>query len=256
MRYCLRYTRKTEHLFSDEIIVRYSEKYSLEDLKNFIARHLSQRIILDVREYRPDFTIPSTVTVMLSYEDRDYIPTLYEDCVKYFFAEIADSWDILTSMINLGVSDVRIGNELGFDMERVSAYCNKKNVNVRVFCNICQTNAMLPVDTFTSFFIRPEGIHCYENLVDTCEFFCNIEREAAIYKIYKDEIWHGKLKEIILSLDSDVRSDAIPTVFDVTRINCGKACLRDRCKVCENILSLAKTLDDNGIRFTEKKLKK
>ena len=177
---------------------------------------------------------------------------LIDKNIAFYLEIFVSSWDGLVALIELGVSEVFISNQLAFDLERVSLYCRDKNIKVRVIPNIAQAEGMASVqrDTFKSFFIRPEDLDYYENLIDTLEICAlNTARESVVYDVYKNREWLGDLKDLIEGLDVSVYSKNIPPMFGEKRVFCQKRCYQSRCNLCDNILTLAEELKSNKIEI-------
>ena len=123
---------------ADEIIIRYNEKSaSLIDFVQKWEEH--QRIIVDITELETPIEECLTIfeearklhkefAVLLSY-NQDYVE-LAEMNIPFFFIEGVSCLDDLANQIRLGVSDVYIINELGFNLEKISELCHKNNVQV------------------------------------------------------------------------------------------------------------------------------
>jgi hypothetical protein len=81
------------------------------------------------------------------------------------------------------------------------------------------------------------------------EFFGKPEQIATYYEIYaKEQLWYGKLNEIIIGLDSDIDSRYLHFSFADRRINCEKRCMKGRpCRICDVIQELSETLEDHNL---------
>ena len=149
-------------------------------------------------------------------------------------------YDTIDGFLSLGVTDIYIGNQLGFDIQEVAKKVHAAGVSVRIYPNICQSSYPYS-DKLTQFYVRPEDIPAYENWVDVCELISFNKSDETLYKIYaKEKKWWGPLKEIIFGLDSDIDNRYIGPEFAWFRTNCRKRCLRDgSCKMCKRIEELS-----------------
>ena len=63
--------------------------------------------------------------------DQFYANQLQEHGVPFYFKDPAFTWDQLRGMGSLGVSDVFVSGELGFDLERVKWYADLNNIKIK-----------------------------------------------------------------------------------------------------------------------------
>jgi hypothetical protein len=245
----------------DEIIIKFNQNNL--NLNDFIKdKKPNQRIIVDVTklpnesliDFLPIFISAATAhknfALRLGIDQRDFAPELYESNISYFFDEFIDTWDKLVSIIKLQVSDVYIVSDLGFNLKDVSLYCKKNNVKIRVFPNVSQFSAVVGnLDKIKGFFIRPDDISDYEEFVDVCEFFGDLDKQSVLYEIYTKENWSGKLNQLILNLDnnSNISNKTIAPIFGTMRVNCNKKCYRGQCNKCDRLLSTAQILEENNL---------
>ena len=159
----------------------------------------------------------------------------------------ADSLDKLKELCEMGVTDVYVSGSLGFDLKSARIIADKYNVKIRVIPNMAQVATFGLFEgkrkDISSFWIRPEDIHMYEDLVDVIEFIGNDKKQSTFYEIYfQSKTWKGNLAVIIAGLE-DVNNIAIPKEFTERRLDCGKKCLIDKCHSCfkyKNLADLAK----------------
>ena len=57
-----------------------------------------------------------------------------------------------------------------------------------------------------TFFIRPEDVSIYATFVDVFELVADEKRQQVLYKIYKQEKWFGKLKDVIPTFKGELDS--------------------------------------------------
>ena len=150
-------------------------------------------------------------------------------------------------MGSLGVSDVFVSGELGFDLERVKWYADLNNIKIRCYVNVSQS-MWKAGDGFKDFYIRPEDIDFYGNYIDTIEFYNSVDNQNVLYEIYfKDKEWNGNLREIIKGLKLDINNYYIlGPEFGRRRSQCNKDCIKgERCELCDRLADLAKSLEDS-----------
>lgn len=84
-------------------------------------------------------------------------------------------------MINTGVSDIFITNDLGFDLDRVSKVAkDNKDIQIRCYLNLSQAYSKNNTG-FTDFFIRPEDMNEYSQYINIGEFWMGEEQQNILY---------------------------------------------------------------------------
>lgn len=271
MAFCLNYKRNRDSINKvDQIIIKY---HPSNNLLNFLKSHSNQRIIIDIQDANlliqqnglHFFTLlhqakdnPNNWAIRFpsvfsdNTIDLEHLKILQDLQIPFFFNTYVDRWDILYGMFNLGVSDVYIVNELGFEIDKVSPVVHNHNCKVRVFPNIAQS-AWYNTPDLKKFFIRPEDIDDYKRYVDIFEFFEPDDNSSTmgdiLYHVYaEDKEWYGRLKEIIINLDSNLDGRFTHPLWVTRRVRCGKKCLKgSHCDMCNTIASLGETLERVGI---------
>lgn len=266
MKYCFYYDGKARNLPKvDEVILKYKKntpdliRYCQEadenvrviaDLTVFEEENITYDILTSAASAHKNFA------VLLDIEHQmDIALTLRESMVKVFFTYICDTWDKLFSCILAGASDVYVCGELAFSMKKVHGVCSSRNVQVRVFPNVCQLNSKVNnLNKVTSFFIRPEDLQYYEDYIDVIEFFGSMEKQSVLFDIYKEHKgWKGDVNELILDCGPgmDVPNRNIWESFGKNRVDCGKGCNYNKCTLCYDIFSLAKTIEKKKLEREE-----
>lgn len=173
--------------------------------------------------------------------------------IFYYIDFTCDNLSFFLYLTRLGVCDIVIGGDLGFQIKDVSKAAHDNNINVRVRCNIAQfiANEEPTMDNIISFFIRPEDIDTYAEYVDTFEFFDPESKSYnldTIYEVYaKDKKWSGLLSEIIWNYIDDTDNYYLVPNFVDRRLNCGKRCALGKCKLCYELNNLAKAMKEKQI---------
>lgn len=268
MKYCIQYTKGFRYLKQiDEVIIPlYSShlKTCIEELSD------NQRIVIDIKDIKEVLSnlksfiemkeqhsniavrLPGGFNVDLAAETAI---KLEEVGIPFFFNFRVDKWDTLMALVEVGVSDIYVVNELGFNLDEVSTLCKKNNVNIRVYPNVAQMSAKVTsINHLKSFFIRPEDMMYYEPFVDVCEFFGPEDRQSVLYKIYQEEgKWLGDLKDLIIGLDLSINNRCIVPVFGSARISCRKKCYQGKCISCDKVLTIEKQLNEAKIEVNQVK---
>lgn len=144
---------------------------------------------------------------------------------------------------------------MGFELEKIAEIAHQNNVKVRVFPNVAQSSRKETKDLW-KFWIRPEDFDIYEKYIDVYEFYYErYEQQEIYYNIYaKDKKWLGNLNEIIIGLQEDFDSTRIVPRFAQKRVRCGRECMKGgKCKICDRVIELSKTLEKTPIRVVIKK---
>lgn len=191
------------------------------------------------------------IRFMVSYELIEGLPCFYQ---PGFYD--ADSLDKLRALCERGVTDVYISGQLGFSLFDVRTIVEKFNVKVRVVPNVAQVadfgiGCTQKDGNITAFWIRPEDLELYKELIDVVEFICSDEKQNIFYEIYfQDKSWSGNLGTIIAGLE-EVPNKGLPSNFTLRRIDCGKKCLLDLCHSCYKYKYLAFLVKDNNLNIEE-----
>ena len=260
MNYCIKYDKHSSIRNDvDELIIEYSEKDNT--FLEFLELYKEKRIIISNIEIKYlyekiDFFSElcnkyNNIVFLFDYyfnEYDDMLKEFQEKGMPYFFNKKINNWDELNGYISLGVSDVYIVEDMGFDLEAVKNAATVAEVRVRAFANVAQSSFNASA-ALKKFFIRPEDIELYSDYIDTIEFFGDTKQQEVLYKIYtKDQKWFGKLNELILDFNSDIDSRYIIPRFAERRINCRKDCVRGgKCRMCERIEALSHTLEEANL---------
>lgn len=239
----------------DEIIINYD--YKDAELINFVQKYPDKRIVANtfnlegfaedsvdifkaVREVHPNFAVMCKI-------DED-ITKLKGNNIPFFYISGANSYDEVRSMIEAGVSDIYIENELCFDLPRIAEYCHHNEVKVRVIPNVAQTKSRLPMNDMRKFFIRPEAIELYEDIIDVIEVQCKVlTKQPTVIQIYKDGHWNGDLKILIGNFKESIDNRVFLPAFDEYRMVCKKKCNVGKCNLCNTCFLLGKTLETKEI---------
>ena len=267
MKYCVPYFRYFKYAKEvDEIIIPFNE--SLDIIKRFIEeKEIQSRIILEVddsdmfsenfNDYLPILKNLSGYDSAICFsqyhkEFKNIYSELKDNNIKFFFKTFVRDWDTFHGLINVGVSDIYIVENLGFELNLLGPVAHASEVSIRVFANVCQSS-WSENNPIKSFFNRPEDVYLYEPYVDVIEFFGTEKHEQEVmYKVYaKDKKWFGDLSEIIIGLNMELDSRCLVAAFAPTRIKCGKKCIKGKpCNICDRIIELSQTLQENDIMIT------
>lgn len=271
MKYCVPYLKKFKYKDKvDEFMVDCTEGRNLSIFKQLSSDkskfqpHQRFNLMFDVKDFDEKKDIKQAIALKQSkpevnfsivFKDfsKGYI-NVYEELkaneIPYFFLTRVKSKDEFCGLIEMGVSDIYIVEEMGFILNLLGPLAHAAGVSIRVFANICQSS-WYNTTPEKSFFIRPEGVPVYTPYVDVIEFFGDNNVQEVMYKAYAiDKKWFGNLREIIIGLDKDIDSRSLPASFELKRIRCGKQCvIGGKCSMCDRWVELSKTYSEKGFYF-------
>lgn len=168
--------------------------------------------------------------------------------LRFFFDTRVSDWDTLLGLIDFRVTDVYVVEDLCFELDKVAEIAHSRGVKIRIYPNVAQSK-WYDSNPLKKFFVRPEDIDMYKDYVDSVEFYNVDKKLETYYKIYAlNKKWFGKLNEIILDFNSELDNKYVIPRFIDKRISCGKKCLKGaRCRRCDNVETLSKTLEKSGL---------
>lgn len=171
--------------------------------------------------------------------------------IPFFWLYAVNSYDIVNTLIDLGVSEIRVEAPLTFDLEQLASF----NVPIRMIVNVCYDGRMPRRTGVTGSYVRPEDIELYSNWVDTFEFDASsIDKEAVLLKTYLSGKWPGNLNLLLTNLKFDVDNRGIPTEFGEVRANCKQRCMRSHdCHWCETAFNFCRLIDKNASNWDSEK---
>lgn len=268
MKYCIKYYKNFRYNdVIDEVILDYAtyrnsiiEKLQEQNWKD------NQRIIIDVVLGGTPEIIPTlkmcqkiheNLAIRLDIIQEEMVAGLREANIPFFYANYAKTADEVYGMIKHGVSDIYITESLAFDIENVGSYCKSKNVKVRIIPNIAQYRAGFrsEIPDQYKFFVRPEDVKLYEAYADVFEIIGSDDRLSILYEIYKNEVWDGDLKQLIVGIDEPFLNAGMIALFGPYRLSCGHRCMQEKCSLCLQAKELSTRFADNGLKVIKDKNK-
>lgn len=258
----------------NELIIKFKED-KFPQLISFLKKHQYQRIVISIEDISDKrFTLSAFQDVKNRYKCNNFalrLPDYYvsdqddvaQFCksqnIDFFYNTVANDFSQLNGLIAAGVSDVLIGNDLGFYLPQVKNIATESGVLVRAYPNIAQSTwAATPIEK--KFFIRPEIALAYSEFIDIYEFFQLPDNELSnpdvLYDVYALQgEWSGDLSELILNFNASIDSRCFSSDADLMRAKCGKRCFKKEsgCKICESAFELAKAMKENKYFFNSEK---
>lgn len=231
---------------------------------DFLEKYKNKSIVIDVSNSFEEIDAQllkelykkyNNIKIIFDFYNTDYLIRAKTCEIPFFFVNPVTTIDQLHGFLNHHPTDMYICEELGFSLEKISKLLHDNNVKVRVYPNICQSS-FSDTPSIKTFFIRPEDIALYSSFVDVFELITDEKRQQTLFKIYKQGVWFGKIKDLIPTYKGDLDSRYILGSFGAIRSKCGKRCMyqSDRCSICDRFLELADTLKENNIIVRKEKI--
>ena len=266
MKYCMNYnqiTFKNEYIDkADEWTITYNPKD--DTLLEFLELNKDRRINIFIEEELEDYTLFNEIckkydNVYLKLNSAEAeVPAGLDANGRFFFNIMTTNWNLVHKQLDVGVSDIYIAADLGFDLDRLNIMIDRDKTHIRAYPNLAQS-LWRQQDGLLKFFIRPDDVDRYSLYIDTLEFYNVDPRLDVYYKIYAiDKKWFGNLAEIIIDLTGDKLDNRyIIDEFAKTRIGCEQRCLKGgRCRKCYRVRELANTLEKASVIIRQEDINK
>lgn len=267
MGYAIPFIRNFAYINQPGIQLNINYKPKIKELDNFLEQYGSYRIniifsdfnqnndpkiIKALQEKYPN----SKLVLVLPYYEKELEEFLCQKNFLHYYSQLVNTWDRFQGFLKLNVTDIFIAEELCFSIKDLKEQAQKRNIDLRCYCNVCQSS-WDDTPSLKTFFIRPEDIDLYKDYIDTFEFYVgqkDFARINTLYKIYeKDKRWMGPLNEIIIGYEGNEESAFILPRFGEKRLNCGKRCFKNsRCRFCELSVETGELLKKHNFYFMRK----
>lgn len=247
MNYCLSNNVAPRYLEQAyEIKIHYKDR---DQIKKLSEKYPKASYLLTVPDTLSPFQWEELQTLNLLTQNRltIIIPNkeFIDDCkkcnIKFIFGYAISNWFELNSVVEAGVSQVRLAPPLTHDLEKVRARL-PDDIAIRAVPNVAYDKFFPRKDGVTGSWIRPEDTEAYEKYIHIFEFedCSSASREQVLFDIYSRGEWAGDLNMIITNLDYPGVNRMIPPELSQRRINCGQRCESNRtCHLCYRLLDLA-----------------
>lgn len=249
-----------------DIIFRNGDS-ELDDLIEFVDKIFVHRVNIEFTEtpsiqtMRTINRIKNCAYVRLKDYQWPSVKELRENDVPFFFDSTipADSWNELDSMIQMGVSDVYVANDLAYEAEDVIRLCKAKGVQVRCILNRIPLNIRTTGESFKDIVYRPQDIPVLQKYFDVFEFECGENYDWHVFNVlfkayFVNKHWHGNLAEINpdIKFEGGFPNDYVPNWLNHFRLKCGVSCKRKEkayCKKCQQAEEMSRILIAKGVGF-------
>lgn len=257
MKYCTsNYQWETYRMKVQEL--RFSIKNingALHFLEN--EKHSEHRVILEIPDVN-NMGISLDKLIPLAKENKQIVLDLFklEDLItvakasnkecSYMYHYQVTTWALIQILCYYNVSDILLGEPLVFEMDKVRDNIKSHGINIRV-CPHLGRQITEPVDDGSChFWILPQHMHLYENVIDVCDLLDNnITREATIVDVYTcGKPYVLPMNLLITNFDREVSGGRITEDLIRGRKNCGQRCMVNgmSCHSCDIYMRLAEAV--------------
>jgi hypothetical protein len=197
-----------------------------------------------------DWYILSRHQFILCLGHIDDIQKAVELNIPCFYGYSIETFASLRAFMRLGVSYVRLGLPLVFQLDKVMSVLGESGPKIRGIANIAYMDRLPHEDGISGAWIRPEDLDKYDPYFYSIEFDgVPVNKEEALFRIYiKEKAWAGPLSMLIEGLTSPAANRMISSSITEKRLNCGQRCEESgRCHNCHSEL----TMSDPSVYTTE-----
>lgn len=248
MKFCITARQEAEYLAkADEIKFEYRDRRGIPDFvkkypdKTFILE-IPRGVEVDVAEIKESFYLSNQKLIIclpdITIPEVDELRKL--EIPFYWGYAITTPYD-LKSAADLGVSYIRVGAPLFFDIDVIASY----GIPVRCMVNLANDGFFPNRNGIIGPWIRPEDLNMYGSIIESVDFaFEELSQERALYRIYAErKEWPGNLDMIVKNVDDKAINRMLPTEFTINRLHCKQRCMNNgitrNCHLCETYIKLA-----------------
>jgi hypothetical protein len=258
----------------DSDVYEYTIEYDFDEdtpteLMEFLNEYPNKKVVIDIQtniidikqcaaivKNFPNITYRLDLLSAIAYHQE-----LNEHKIPFMLYGIVENLDMLHSFLQMGVSQITIGYELGFLLPRIFTMIKRDYplIKIRVYPNFYQHIDYTGEMSFIKgFFVRPEDIRSYAQFVNIFELAVPENKKEGLKVLWeayvKTQMWYGDLKPLINGLPQSLDNRVIIPSFGPNRIKCGKRCYLDSgCNLCERILDLGETFIDKEVFLIPRK---
>ena len=199
-------------------------------------------------------------------KDVSYVDKILDTEVKFFFDASVPAFNKthLDDMMQMGVTDVYIADDLLYNIQETKDICNKAGIGMRLVCNRIPATTLDRGLDYKSPLFAPQNRPLLDKYFDCYEFDCGQPYDWAKFDVlyrawFEREGWNGDLAEINDDLRVSYPLLAIPQSHMEYKLSCKRRCARPHnvCDRCRQYVYTGMTLVDMGayIKSNKKHLK-
>lgn len=246
-------------------------KNSVDKLLEFVDMYDAKRINIkfpdgmDMPTLKSAHRVSDKVGAILTPEmiAGNRIPNeLAENGIGFFFDSNLPAYNycMLSSLLDAGVSDVYIADDLCYNMEDVHEICADRGVGIRAILNKIPMTTPNKGDDEKSVIFLPRDIEYLKDYVDTFEFDCGDPCDWAKFDVlyrtfFERSRWGGEMAEINDDIYMSYDDDTILPYLAASRYSCGRRCdmrKSNNCRKCHQYLETQRHMHDMGARIVTK----
>ncbi len=201
------------------------EKYNHHDGKYKLVFTLEERVdakeleeVQEALEGNCAFVIPA----ITKWDIKEYAN------LNSIYAFPCSTWHEVYSVASMGFNEVHVAPSMTMAMDALKRAVDDTGIKIRVTADRAQTDSMLDDKTPKSFWIRPEALHLYEDVIDTVEL-CRVEALPFYVKGNSPK----NLDNLIDGLPAFTANANYRAIHDNTRLKCGMMCKTGKdCNIC------------------------
>lgn len=251
MKYCLS-NRQPDSILkkADEIKIELRDFRAIPD---YIEKYADKVLILEMENDLPEKFSWDEIQLYSRKHGNFYIAisnkNQIHECrrleLKFYYKYTVTSFYELEALKEMGVSYVRIGVPLIFDLKNVARY----GIPIRAIPNLAYEPYLDHEHGICGGWIRPEDTDKYGEYIDVFEFYAPkmLEKEATLYHVYaENKQWPGNLNLLIDYLNIDANNNAIydEENFAENRMNCKHRCMSSKnCHYCIDQIKFIDTIN-------------
>ena len=223
---------------SDNVLFDYEQDY--KDKKIIIYVTDSDRFSL-YKMFRE-----KGLNIVLEIDNFDVAKWATLNSIPWFWKYEVSTFIELDTLLHLGASEIILGDNLFFNLDRVKRNCERFHAKLRKLANVAYYDGIPRENGVEGAYIRPEDVKIYEDYIDTIYFDSkDLETERTLLKIYKEnKCWQGNLNFLIQGLGYNIDNRGISDEFAVRRLNCRHICSETgSCHLCYSEFMLVTKVD-------------
>lgn len=228
----------------DEIVIEYRDRKVIMDCAKkypqaWYVLEITPGTLWELDEIKEAYILSKERLTICVPDIRD--PRIYdlkEANIPFFWGFTVTSFWELQAVMDIGVSEVRIGAPIFFECNKLQTF----DIPKRIKANLAHEGYLPSINGAIGAWIRPEDVDFYEDTFQIVEFAgCQEQQEEALFRIYAEQKhWPGRVDMIIQNIQTEAYNRMILEEFAIARKNCGQQCMAGaECKICYRILNLA-----------------
>lgn len=248
-------------------IVYRTDDSRMDDLIDFVSLPFVERVNVEfmgkipIKIVQTVNKIKDCIYVRILPHQWVVVDKLQEEGIRFFFDSniTAGSYCKLDEILEMGVTDVYISDDLTYNLKEVQDYCHKRNVQLRLVVNRIPMTTINKGSDLRSPIYRPQDMSTLKRYYDVFEIDCGKPYNWHIFNVefksyFVNEYWHGNLAELNrdITLFGGFPNDHFHNAYTLGKLNCQRVCsqrITNHCNKCEQYYDIAKTFIEKGVAF-------